>query len=79
MPDESQKGPPGGVPGEEERIFFGDLVRAMGYATAEQILECLNVQRREDERGLPHRRVGEILVERGYLRPAQLSELLDMI
>ena len=63
----------------EDRIYFGDLVRAKGYATTAQILECLQTQQQEDAGGKPHRRLGEILVDRGYMTPEQLEELLALL
>ncbi len=63
----------------EEALYFGDLARAMGYATADQILECLKLQQAEDAAGKPHRKIGELLLAQGYLTQEQLRELLELL
>ena len=51
--------------------LFGQVVLKRGYAKIEQLLECLEIQQKEDLEGLPHRRIGDIMRERGYLTPLQ--------
>lgn len=55
---------------------LGNLVVAANYAWATQVQECLQVQRTELEAGRPRRRLGEILVDRGYLTSEQVDRLV---
>jgi hypothetical protein len=59
------------------RCYFGDIARVWGYATAEQVLTALNVQRARREGGMGHRFIGDILVDLGLLSDAQRNEILD--
>ena len=38
-----------------------------GLADLDQLLECLDLQKMEDLQGKPHRLIGEIMLDRGYL------------
>ncbi|MFC1708359.1 hypothetical protein ACFL59_16325 [Planctomycetota bacterium] len=57
-------------PGE---LFFGEFATNLEFCTTEQLYDALNQQREEDERGEPHRLLGEILVEKGYLTEEQVD------
>lgn len=56
----------------KEAVLFGKLAAREGLCTQEEVNECLQLQARKDEQ----RSLGEILVERGYLTPLQVKELL---
>jgi hypothetical protein len=58
------------------RRFFGDVAIDMGFCTAHQVFDALNVQRGEDVAGGKHRLVGEILFERGYLTKVQVEQVV---
>jgi CBS domain-containing protein len=55
---------------------LGDLAVWKGYVTPLQLLFALQQQRDEDATGFPHRMVGEILVDRGWLAPWELEDLV---
>ena len=57
--------------------LFGEVVVDQGFVTGDQLLECLDIQEREDRRGLPHRLIGQIMLDRGYLTRAQLEKALE--
>jgi hypothetical protein len=61
----------------ERRCYFGDIVRVWGFATAEQVLTALNVQRSRVENGLGHRFIGDILVDLGLITDHQRNEVLE--
>ena len=61
----------------ERRCYFGDIVRVWGYATAEQVLTALNIQRAHEESGLGHRFIGDVLVDLGLLTDEQRNEILE--
>ena len=56
---------------------FGSLFVFAGYATREQVLECLVQQRAKKVPGRPSRRLGELMVERGFATPTQVQRLLS--
>jgi hypothetical protein len=56
---------------------FGFIAVKKGFVTPEQVSEALEIQLDEDMSEQPvHRLLGEIMLERGILNPAQLSEIL---
>ena len=59
--------------------LFGLIVIEKGYATLEQILECLDIQRNEDLTGRRHCLLGEIMQKRGYLTENQLQEIAKLM
>jgi hypothetical protein len=44
--------------------------------TVEQLVEAITIQVREDVEGEPHRRIGEILADLGYMTPSQIQVVL---
>ena len=55
---------------------LGDLAVWKGYITPLNLLFGLQQQRDEDATGFPHRMIGEILVDRGWLAPWELEDLI---
>ena len=55
-----------------EAPMFGRIAIELDMLSTQQVSECVRLQR--EEGGL--RRIGEICVERGYLEPAQVTEIL---
>ena len=59
--------------------FFGQIVVEKGYVDLDKLLECLDIQRKEDLKGLPHRSIDEIMVQKGYLTRQQLEEIIKLV
>lgn len=57
-----------------EAHLFGRIAAANGFATREQVEECLEIQRT----GTSHRSLGGIMLEKGYLTQDQLSLILNI-
>jgi len=57
---------------KSEQNLFGRSIVANGFATQEQVDECLQIQRVN-----PARPIGMIMIEMGYLRKDHLQALLD--
>ena len=55
---------------------FGILAVEKGFVSPEQIREALEIQVRENIEKKKHRFIGTILVEQGYLKHSQISEVL---
>jgi hypothetical protein len=58
------------------QIRFGMIAVEKGFITGHQLVEAAVIQVREDVEGKPHRPIGEILVELGYMRPSQVQVVL---
>jgi hypothetical protein len=60
-------------------VRFGSVAIWREFITARQLVEATVIQVTEDVGGKPHRLIGEILVEQGYMTPAQVDKVLDEI
>ncbi len=58
----------------EDRVF-GRYIASLGYATLDQVQECLRLQGRILDRGGQKLRLSQILVARNYLTKTQMSRL----
>jgi hypothetical protein len=56
--------------------LFGEIAIKRQFIAEKQLLECLDIQKMEDLRGAPHRLIGEIMVDRGYLTPEQRETIV---
>jgi len=68
------------APAEPEQDYlFGQLLVKLNKATQLQINKCLEIQRRRAEQGVrPIPRLGELLVEHGYVDRATVAEILRL-
>ncbi|MDP7129614.1 MAG: hypothetical protein QF437_03955 [Planctomycetota bacterium] len=58
----------------EDRVF-GRYIASLGYATLDQVQECLRLQGRILDRGGRKLRLSQILVARNYLTKTQMTRL----
>lgn len=56
--------------------LFGKIALKLKFCTAEQLYDALRAQAQDEEAG-NYRQVGDILVERGWLSPAQIRRILE--
>lgn len=61
---------------QKEDIAFGFLAVKLGCTTLDRVYECVREQARMARLGL-YFRLGEIFVNRGYLTPEQVGEILQ--
>jgi tetratricopeptide (TPR) repeat protein len=54
------------MPSEQDNLFARKVIEA-GLATKEAVSDCLNIQKRVVDTGLPEKPLKEILVEKGYI------------
>ena len=59
--------------------LFGEAAFEMGLVTTAQLYEALTVQARLEVQGEPHRFLGEILVDLGYLSERKVLEILSLM
>ncbi|MBI4230298.1 MAG: hypothetical protein HY608_05630 [Planctomycetes bacterium] len=55
---------------------FGQLVVDRGFATRAQVEDALRAQRETDQAGHPHKLIGIVMLEMGFLSSTQLIEIL---
>ncbi len=55
---------------------FGEIALDMGFINSEQLVECLDFQKKWDAKGRPHRMLGIIMATKGYLHTNQVSTIL---
>jgi hypothetical protein len=58
---------------------FGIIAIEKGFITADNLIETLKIQVEEEIQYKTHRLIGEILLDRGYITPAQIQDVLDGI
>ncbi len=58
---------------------FGIVAVERGFVTAKQIQEALEIQVRENIEKKKHRFIGTILVDQGYMKHSQISEVLKAL
>jgi len=60
---------------ESTELFGATLVRS-GLATRRQVALALSIQQQRHDAGQPHMRIGDIMVERGFVTSEELSDLV---
>jgi serine/threonine-protein kinase len=56
-------------------LNFGNLAVELGYTTVERVNECIQIQQKIRELGVVPKRLGEIMVDKGYLTEIQVREI----
>jgi K+ transporter len=60
----------------QAREKFGRVAIRLGFVNEAQVKEALDIQRKMDDSGQPHKLIGLIMLEQGMLSNAQLIEML---
>ena len=71
---------------EEEKGFlgeycirFGKLAVDMGFITPDQLCRAMEIQIKEDTGNRPHKIIGQILFEQGWMTPPQIDRVLNRL
>ncbi len=56
---------------------FGYLAADMEFSTADQIKDALAEQMEDDLANKPHRLMGRILLDKGWIKPQQIDTVLN--
>lgn len=56
-------------------LNFGELAVELGYTTVERINECLDIQKKIQELGVNPKKLGEIMIDKGYLSETQVKDI----
>ncbi len=57
---------------------FGEIAVREGFASRQQVQECLDIQTKLKSFGVEPKRLGEIMIEKGYLRDGDVKGILDV-
>lgn len=60
-----------------KRVKFGKVAVLKQYATEEKIEEALKIQKQLCEKGMPYKKIGEILVDMNVLTGHQVEEIIE--
>lgn len=66
-----------GHPSDKYCPRFGHLAVEMGYVSSKQLKEALSEQVDDNLSGRPHRILGAIFFDRGWMSPGQIEEVLN--
>jgi serine/threonine-protein kinase len=58
-------------------ISFGDIAVNLGYTTAERVNECLDIQRKIRDMGVVPKKLGEVMIDKGYLTETQVRDVFQ--
>jgi hypothetical protein len=59
------------------RVRFGEVAVEMGYLTPEQLRRALTIQHQEALSEQPHRHIGRICIDEGYLSLPNVLTVLE--
>ena len=60
---------------EKETLHFGAIAMKLGFTSLEKVDECLRLQEKMKELGVAPKKLGEIMLAKGYLTDAQVKEI----
>src|SRR5262245_34567631 len=63
------------MPDDRENLHFGAIAIKLGFTTLERVDECLKLQEKMKQLGVGVRKLGEIMMQKGYLTDAQAKEI----
>jgi serine/threonine-protein kinase len=63
------------MPPEKENLHFGAIAIKLGFTTLERVDECLRLQEKMKELGVAPKKLGEIMLAKGYVNDAQVREI----
>jgi hypothetical protein len=64
---------------QRQKVFFGDVAVQLGFISPGDLFRALQHQRDDDARGGPHRLVGEILLDDGFLTGTQVAKVISTV
>src|SRR5688572_12451928 len=60
---------------EQENLHFGVIAIKLGFTSLEKVDECLRLQEKMKELGVAPKKLGEIMLAKGYVTEAQVKEI----
>ena len=66
-----------GMAKEKRKRRFGTIAMSKGFITIEQFTEAIEIQAKEELTDSKHRRIGEILVDIGFMNSSQVNAVMN--
>jgi serine/threonine-protein kinase len=63
------------MPEPHENLHFGAIAIKLGFTTLEKVDECLRLQEKMKELGVAPKKLGEIMLAKGYVTEGQVKEI----
>ncbi len=63
------------MPEQHENLHFGAIAIKLGFTTLEKVDECLRLQEKMKELGVAPKKLGEIMLAKGYVTDGQVKEI----
>jgi eukaryotic-like serine/threonine-protein kinase len=63
------------MPEPQENLHFGSIAIKLGFTTLEKVDECLRLQEKMKELGVAPKKLGEIMLAKGYVTDGQVKEI----
>jgi len=63
------------MPEPHENLHFGAIAIKLGFTTLEKVDECLRLQEKMKELGVAPKKLGEIMLAKGYVTESQVKEI----
>jgi serine/threonine protein kinase len=63
------------MPEPHENLHFGAIAIKLGFTTLEKVDECLRLQEKMKELGVAPKKLGEIMLAKGYVTDSQVKEI----
>jgi serine/threonine-protein kinase len=63
------------MPEPQENLHFGAVAIKLGFTTLEKVDECLRLQEKMKELGVAPKKLGEIMLAKGYVTEGQVKEI----
>ena len=63
------------MPDPRQETMFGSIAIQLGFVTVTQVNECLEYQRQMQALGTPPKRVGDLLLEKGFISRQQAEQI----
>jgi hypothetical protein len=60
---------------QHENLHFGAIAIKLGFTTLEKVDECLRLQEKMKELGVAPKKLGEIMLAKGYVTEGQVKEI----
>ena len=57
--------------------LFGLIALSLNFINSDQLARALEIQEQEDREGKPHRWLGLICIEQGFLKPEHIGVILQ--
>ncbi len=64
------------MPEKQDNLLFGSIAIKLGFSSLEQVNDCLRLQEDMKKLGGPPKRLGDIMIVKGYLDEKQLDDII---